>query len=519
MQFINYTILTCVLLPISNTTYAQHYFDTSIPNILVKENAFIKKHPNAARPPIFEEIKSRLPEPVWPKRNDVVKCYWKAWQIAFSNVHGVTKENQFIQPYIDAAFNNHIFIWDSTFMLLFGRYGRKAFNFQASLDNFYHKQHNDGYICREIAETNGNEIFEKFDPSSTGPNIIPWAEWEYYLSSDDHERLKQVFSPLMAYYQWFRIYRSWPDGSYYSSGWGCGMDNQPRVPPEYDQRFSHAFMSWIDTTLQQIFAGKILICMAEKINRLNDVKEVQEDVSQLTTYVNQHMWDMKTAFYYDRFHDGRLSNVKSIAAFWALLAETVPQKDMSSFIAHLQNPEEFDRLHRVPTLSADTKGYNQDGGYWCGGVWAPTSYMVLSGLTKYRQDSLAHAIAVNHLNNVVEVFNETGTLWENYAPDKVKGNDKKDMVGWTGLVPISVLFEYIFGIRPTIDNTIIWDIRMTDEFGVKKYPYKQQGLINFWCARRAKDTDEPQVKIRSNIAFTLKLAWNKGSKIIHVKAN
>ncbi|MFZ4569919.1 MAG: trehalase family glycosidase [Bacteroidales bacterium] len=58
-----------------------------------------------------------------------------------------------------------------------------------------------------------------------------------------------------------------------------------------------------------------------------------------------------------------------------------------------------------------------NGGYWRGSVWAPTNYMVLRGLTNYHRDSPAYEIALNHLNNVVEVFNRTGTLFENYAPE------------------------------------------------------------------------------------------------------
>jgi hypothetical protein len=36
-------------------------------------------------------------------------------------------------------------MWDSAFILLFARYGSRAFDFQRTLDNFYAKQHPDGY--------------------------------------------------------------------------------------------------------------------------------------------------------------------------------------------------------------------------------------------------------------------------------------------------------------------------------------------------------------------------------------
>ena len=84
-------------------------------------------------------------------------------------------------------------MWDSSFMTMFGRYGSRAFNFQRTLDNFYSRQHADGFICREIAIGDGTDRFERFDPSSTGPNLMPWAEWEYYLHFQDKERLASVF--------------------------------------------------------------------------------------------------------------------------------------------------------------------------------------------------------------------------------------------------------------------------------------------------------------------------------------
>ncbi|MBP7496895.1 MAG: hypothetical protein KA792_04440, partial [Bacteroidales bacterium] len=87
-----------------------------------------------------------------------------------------------------------------------------------------------------------------------------------------------------------------------------------------------------------------------------------------------------------------------------------------------------------------------------------------------------------------------------------------------GLVPITVLIEYIFGIRPSVtNNEIIWDINLTDEFGIKQYPYGKSGLIDFQCKKRKSKNDTPKIKIYSNTAFNLKLKWQGGSKTINVK--
>jgi hypothetical protein len=510
-------IILLIIIASYHVSCAQTHADTYVLNTFVNKNKFRDEQATYKSLPNYFKNRQQLPTPAWPKRQDIISCYWKAWQIAFQNIQAPTSANHFISQYIDPAFNGNVFMWDTSFMVLFGRYGQKAFDFQGSLNNFYHTQHKDGYICREISAINGFELFERFDPSSTGPNIMPWAEWEYYLNFNDLDRLKNVFDPLVAYYQWFRANRSWPDGSYFSTGWGCGMDNQPRVPAGFSNEFSPAFMSWIDTNLQQLLAGKILMAMAKVLHRENDIENIFIEVQTLTSYVQKNMWDNKTNFFYDRFRDGSLSDVKSIGAYWALLAEVIPVGKTEEFIEHLENKREFATLHRVPTLSADHRVFTDSGNYWQGGVWAPTNYMVLRGLTNYKKDSLAFEIAYNHLNNVVDVFNKTGTLWENYAPGLRKGMFKKDMVGWTGLAPISVLFEYVFGIRPDVSkNLIIWDIRLRDEFGVSKYPYKKNGLIDFWCAKRKRETDKPKVKIRSSVPVNIKLIWRGGNQIIHI---
>jgi hypothetical protein len=508
------TILALLLIVTSISVYGQYYYDTSIPNKYVEQNAFLKKQPDTSAVPSFSSVKTLLPDLHWPANPEAVKCYWRIWELEFSYLRAVTKENRFVSHFIEPPFNQHIFMWDASFMTMFGRYGHRAFNYMGSLDNFYAKQHKDGYISREISIVDGSEQFEKFNVVSTGPNIMPWAEWEHYLNFGDKARLQEVFPVLVAYYQWYRTHRTWPDGSYFSSGWGCGMDNQPRLPAGqgFDPRFSNGFMSWIDINLQQILVGKILVEMASILHRQSDVVDIQTEIEALTMYVQKNMWDEQSAFFYDRFRDGSLNYVKSIAAFWSLIAGVVPTEDAKRFISHLENPAEFARTHRVATLSADAPGFDPHGGYWNGAIWAPTNYMVLKGLTKYGNDSLAHEIALNHVNNVVEVFSRTGTFWENYAPDFIAGTAMKDFVDWDGLIPINDMFEYVFGIRPNVqENTLMIDVRLTDEFGINRYPFGKSGVLNILCKKRKRKTDKPSISIQSNLPIEVIVKWSGGS--------
>ena len=490
------------------------HYTLYIENPLVEENTFRAMAREEREPPSYTQAAPLLPRPYWEGHPETVACYDKAWELAFANLRRPTAENGFVADYIDTAFNDHLFMWDSAFILLFARYGRRAFNFQRTLDNLYAKQHPDGFICREIRESDGADCFHRFDPSSTGPNVMPWAEWEYYLNFGDRDRLGRVFPVLLAYHRWLRSYRTWPDGTYWASGWASGMDNQPRLP-RGSREFHHGHMSWIDACLQQILSANLLLQMGEVLGRAAEIPDLRAEADRLGRFVNDRMWDEETAFYYDRRPDGTLTGVKSVAAYWALLAGIVPAERLDGFVAHLENPREFNRPHRVPALSADHPDYRTDGGYWLGGVWAPTNYMILRGLSRIGRDDLAHRIAENHLARVVEVFRRTGTVWENYAPEEAAPGipAKADFVGWTGLPPVAVFLEYVLGLRADVPaRRLVWDVRLTGEHGVKRYPFGPGGLLDLACRRRETADERPSVEIRANVPVTVEVRWAGGAE-------
>lgn len=484
---------------------------------MVELNPFLTK--KATNSPIskYSEIKSNLPIPVWQGRSDVIKCYYKTWSIAWKNLKKANDKAKFIENFIDTAFNGYLFMWDSSFIVMFGKYASRYFDFQKTLDNFYSHQLQDGYIPRQISPYSYGSKFSRDDPVSTGPNVLPWAEWEYYLSTGNEQRLADVFYPLCAYHNWLKNNRTWQDGTYWSSGYGCGMDNSPRLDPVYDPRMCHGFLSWIDACAQQYLSAQILIKMAKVLGKENEMESYLQESALLEKIINEKMWDKKTAFYYDKTRDGKVSKVKTVASFWTLIAGLVPTERVDKFVSHLENEKEFKRPNRVPTLSADHPDYCKDGGYWRGSVWAPTNYMVLAGLKKYGFNKLAFEIAKDYLNNVVCVFNKSGTLYENYSPETTdKGNfARKDFVGWTGLAPVSILFEYVFGIQPNEQQkTIVWKINLTEKHGIKQYPFGDC-TVDLLCEQRDSCDSEPVIYLTSDKPITLKVEYNGKTKTYH----
>lgn len=484
-------------------------------NKFALENVFRTAKANPQVLPRYADIKDMLPEPIWQGHKDAINCYYRTWEIAFSNLKNANEASRFVSDYIDCAFFDFSFLWDSSFIVMFGKYAGHIFDFQQTLDNFYSHQHKDGYITRQLFQNVNGARYAKDDPAATGPNILPWSEWEYFTITNDVVRLKKVFAPLLAYHKWLQLNRTWQNGGYWSTGLACGMDNQPRVPKGYSSLCSHGFMTWIDACAQQYLSGNILLKIAKIIGREQDSEWLKDEQQLLYKIINEQMWDDETAFYYDILRDGSFNYVKSVGAYWTMLAGITPKERADKFVAHLDNENEFKRPFRIPTLSADHPEYYEYGDYWRGSVWAPTNYMVLKALEKYEYNNLAYDIALNYLNNVISVFNKDGTIYENYAPEHIErgSHSQPEFVGWTGLAPINIMFEYVFGIRADVPNKkIVWHINLLEQHGVKNYPLGDN-FVDFICEGRNSSDEKPNIIVNnhSNTPITLKIVWNDKS--------
>ena len=330
-----------------------------------------------------------------------------------------------------------------------------------------------------------------------------------------------MFPVLAAYYKWLKLNHTWRNGTYWSSGWGTGMDNMPRVQEQYNTIYSHGHMIWLDACLQQIMVAKILLKMGFYLERWQEIEEFEDDIKKLTAYINDNMWSEKDKFLYDQYADNSLSTTQGIYAYWALHTDVLSKERLDGLVSHLTDTATFCRPHRVPSLAANHPKYKANGRYWVGGVWPSANYMLISGLVDKGYRELAYDITMNHYRNVLEVYEKTGTFFEYYAPESAEPGfmARKDFVGWTGLPPIAELIEYIFGIRANYEeNHITLDVNLTDAYGIDRYPYGEDGNISFKVARRSSPTEKPKVTIKTNVPFKMTLMWGSQKAEIEVKA-
>lgn len=465
-----------------------------------------------------------LPRPVLEENPEWTDLYYAAWNMAWPKIASGTEENGFVKLYMDEGFNELIYQWDTCFMTALGVYGRDVFPAMPSLDNFYRKQREDGYIQRVYWETTG---LIAHPPSAAEPMINPplfaWMEYRYYQLTGDDSRVDRVLQVLTHYYAWIDDHcrTDAGQGLYYYTPLGSGMDNTPRD--------GVGQAGWIDLSAQQALAALMISRLAIVSGNRETARSFAEKHWTLKTLINDLCWDDTKKFYFDLRSDGQLSSTKHIGAFWTLLAEVCPTDRVQPMLDHLQQPTEFWRPHLVPTLSADDPHYDPKGHYWLGSVWAPTNYMVVSGLKTYDQYDLAREIALNHLQNMAVIYtdfvpSEQGvafeerfddgyhTIWECYAPEQPAPAtrwdntfySRQDFVGWSGLGPIAMLIEDVLGFTLSgWNNTIEWRLQRTDRHGLENIRLGDQ-LISLIAEPKG---DELTIKVNCEEPFQLDVLW------------
>jgi len=230
----------------------------------------------------------------------------------------------------------------------------------------------------------------------------------------------------------------------------------------------------IDISSEMVLFARQLSEIAETLGKHDVEQQFARDADTLSELINRQMWDPSREFYFDLTLQGERAPVKTVAAYWTLLAKVASPAQASALVKEFDNSATFGRLNRVPTLAANEPGYDPAGGYWRGSAWAPTETMVIRGLENYGYQDRARELALSHLDLVAQVFKNTGTIWENYAPDAIAPGKpaKGDFVGWSGIGPIMYLLEYAIGLKPdATHNQLVWELQSQARAGCERYRF------------------------------------------------
>ena len=366
---------------------------------------------------------------------------------------------------------DNFFLWDTAFTVIWARYLIEFLPVASSLDNLYQVREEDGFICREYFPS-GEPIWDSRHPIAFAPPLLTWAELALFEITGDRDRLATVYPILERHHRTCQQKYQSEDGLYIGDALGCGMDNLPRCPrgwqpdgegitleADYVHESLHPLLDWlasdsrfrwnrqcrwIDMSAQMAFDARLLAELAGLLGKDSDAGVFSAEHQRLGQLIHERCWNQSAQMYFDlagaeqieRFHVG---------AYWTLIAGIVPEDCVAGLVSHLSDPDKFSSLVPVATLARDDPDFVPTGSYWRGSSWPPTTYMVLAGLRHVGEQELATRIAERYLEAVLQVFEDTGTLWENLAPDARQPGEpaQPDFCGWAGLGSVAIPHEFL----------------------------------------------------------------------------
>ena len=463
--------------------------------------------------------KEKLPIPILEGHKDWIELYYLAWETAFKNIEYIDKPGWKIQlscmPGVGITW-----LWDSCFMTFITNYSNNTLSAFHNLDNIYRLQRKtDGFISMAYRAKTDSEAYPG---GRINPPIAAWAEWQHYLVTGDTSRLPSVIRVLEDFYNYIEHTHRRCCGLYWFEDPGSsGMDNSPRGG-YVAQHLDGSDVCHIDLACQQALSAACISSIYSVLGNDEKVQFYMQEHTRICKLINRYHWSDKVGYYFDflarssALDKVKLINSKTAAAFWTLLCGCTDKNQAKKVIEHLMNENEFYTPTPFCSLSKDDLNYDATGGYWLGGVWAPTNYVAIRGLTQNGYYSLAREAAQKYLVAMSSVANNPnyGGIWEAYSPESVQPSTtetgelvRENFVGWSGLAPITLLIETIIGLSLNApSNSITLQLSHEKHCGIRNLLFNGHSIsVEYqWHQQDGKDCFAISVKTEQPFLLILK---------------
>lgn len=367
--------------------------------------------------------------------------------------------------------------FESTLSSFFLVYSNRNFDACKNIDFFYSKQEDTGAIRWRYDMKTGEPVMDPSNPEGIGLPLFAWAEYNLYHKSANKRRIRDVMPVLQKYMSWLEANFKQENGLYAVPVTASTMMNSPRGNAVYPVDFNAAMA----------INASYMSALGDILNDKELSFQYRKMYFSIKTRINSMMWDEESGFYYDLDMTQNWLNIKTIAAYWTMLAE-IPSADKADrLVAHLGNPKTFGTDHPFPTLSADSEFFSESGNGWCGSVMPAFNFMVIKGLEQYAQYELARECSIRHLYYVLETLmpnneKEHGDLYEAYLPCRegkasMEGNEafpRPHYLITAGLSTIALMIENVIGLSISLPRkTVDWIIPNLEIMGIENLSLKR----------------------------------------------
>jgi len=400
---------------------------------------------------------------------------------------------------------------DAIYSSFFLVYSNRVYQATPTLDLFYDRQEPDGAIRCAYEIESGEPARDETNVHGIGIPLFAWAEFNIYHKLANKKRLKDVLGVLHKYTDWIDATFRKPNGLYRVPASATGMTNSPRANAYYS----------LDFNAMMAVSALYMAAMADILNDKDASFLYKKRYFALKTRINTMMWDPDDGFYYDLDRQESRVPVKTVACYWALLAEIANDEKAERIIAKLSDPKHFGAPHPFPSLSLSEMAFDEDGRGYCGSVYPHLTFMVIKGLERYQRWDLARECAIRHLYFMLDSMGTEGngqkeTLWEAYMPTKEghakwpgrEGFPRGQYLSGGALSTICLMIENIVGLSISLPRkTVDWIIPSLEIMGVENMSLKKN-MITILSNRSGRGW-EIQMESEKLYYFTINILGKK----------
>lgn len=407
---------------------------------------------------------------------DFVDIYERTWAWIHDFWKKGTEQNGFQSRYFCYPSSKTINQFECCLSTFFLVYSNRIFPASTLLENFYSKQEADGAIRAEYKEADGKPLLHRSNPEGVEPPLFSWAEFNLYHKIGNKKRLRDIIPTLEKYFAWLENTFKDETGLYVVPLDATRMENAPKDDVHY----------FVDFNAQQAINALYMSAIGDILNDKELSFRYKRHYFSIKTRINSQMWNEKLGIYCDLDVDGNQLPLKSISAFWTLLAEIPNEDKANKLIEHLKNPDTFGAENPFPTVAVNEPDFDPTGRGCRGSVYPPYTFMVIKGLEKYGKYDLARECAIRHLYYMLDTLHpegkEKGNLYEAYLPGKDGPAQWPEKRGWpralylpyAALSSITLIIENVIGLYISLPRkTVNWIIPTMEIMGIEDLSLKR----------------------------------------------
>lgn len=263
----------------------------------------------------------------------------------------------------------------------------------------------------------------------TKPPLAAWAVWNVYEQTKDVEFVKELYSRLRQYHQWWYQNRDHDrnglceygstDGTRIAAAWESGMDNAVRFDSATMMKNNDKAWSLNQESVDlnaYLYAEKLYMAKLSDVINAGEAQRWKSEAAFLLPLIQKSFYSKTKGYFYDRrVETGERIPIEGPEAWICLWAGVAMPAQAKAVVRVVKDGNKFNTKVPLPTLTASHPMFDPHNGYWRGPVWLDQFHFGITGFRAYGYHDLSEELTNKLLINAEGLLTEQ-PICENYHP-------------------------------------------------------------------------------------------------------